>query len=141
MPRSRGLHRPTLPVRHRLVSFRVTPEEYAALETQAAATHTSISGHIRAAFATLWSETGRRQHRARPTAPEEATARSVTLLGRIYATLQVMQGWAETHPDKADAVALCAHLVAVERALAQVARTLERDRDDRRVLEAWPGQG
>jgi hypothetical protein len=118
-------HDPHVPSRGRKVSFRVTVEEYAALETQARQAQTSVSGHIRAAFAALWSERGRRQHQAAPTAAAASMTQAVALLGRIHATLQGMQTWATTQPNGGEAVVVCAHLVAVERALAEVGDVLE----------------
>ena len=119
MPRTRGL-----PSRAKRLSFRLAPEEYAALEAAAQRAGVNVSAFIRAAFPALVSEDKRRsQGRARQT--DDALPHCLATLTRLHRNVEALQQWAATYRQGADAVSILAHLVAVEREIDRLTTALE----------------
>ena len=96
-----------------MVAARVTPEEHAAWQAKAEAAGVSPSRLLRQAMARTrtW------------TAPAVAVERERTVqIARIGNNLNQIARWANTHAETAEAVEVIARLVAIERAIARVAR-------------------
>jgi len=114
-----------LPAREKRVSFRVSPEEYAALESAAQGAGATVSGFVRGALPTLLSEAGR--IRKRPRRSGEALP-VLLVLARLHRNVEALRQWAtgaDAPVHGGEVAALCLHLEAVERALAQVAEGRE----------------
>jgi len=112
----------TLPKRGKLVNFRLSADEYAALEHHAKDAGLTVSALLRATLAAVISERGR--IRKRPRQPRD-TAQTVAMLARIHRNMQELQRWVETHTSGVDAVSIMAHLVALEQELDRMTTTLE----------------
>lgn len=95
------------------VRARVTPAELAAWRTKAAAAGASPSELLRQAMARVRTWT------ATPAAAERERTRQ---LARIGNNLNQIARWANTHKGAAEAVEVIAGLLAIERALAPLAR-------------------
>ena len=113
----------TLPKRGKLVNFRLSADEYAALERHAKEAGMTVSALMRATLPAVISERGR--IRKRPRQARDTTAQTVAMLARIHRNVQRLQQWVETHTSGVDAVSIMAHLVALERELDRVTTTLE----------------
>ena len=111
--------RPILPAgapmtgrRSAVVRARVLPSEHAAWKAKAAAAGVSPSDMLRQAMARTRTWT------ARAAAVERERTRQVARIGN---NLNQIARWANTHAETAEAVEVIAHLVAIERAIAQLA--------------------
>ena len=96
-----------------VVRARVTPAEHADWQAKAAAAGVSPSRLLRQAMARTrtWTAAAAQVERER--------TRQVARIGN---NLNQIARWANTHADKADAVEVIAHLVAIEREIARLAR-------------------
>ena len=96
-----------------VVRARVLPSEHAAWQAKAAAAGVSPSDLLRQAMARTrtWS--------ARAVAVERERTVQVARIGN---NLNQIARWANTHAETAEAVEVIAHLVAIERAIAGLAR-------------------
>ena len=94
-------------------SVRVSAAEFATWKTKAAAAGVPLSDLLRQAMARTrtWTASAAEVERER--------TRQVARIGN---NLNQIACWANTHADKADAFEVIAHLVAVERESAQLAR-------------------
>ena len=113
-----------LPRRDKRLTFRLTPDEYAALEGQARQAGQNVSAFIRQAFSELVSEQGRIQ-RGRGARPQgEDPSQSLAMLARIHRNVEALGEWTQRYQHKADAVSIMAHLVAVEREIDRLRAAL-----------------
>ena len=94
-------------------SVRVSAAEFAAWKAKAAAAGVPLSDLLRQAMARTRTWTA---------AAAEAERDRTRQVARIGNNLNQIARWANTHADKADAVEVIAHLVAIEREIAQMAR-------------------
>ena|SRR5687768_15084741 len=101
-------------VRTRRVEILLSPEEYAELAAKASAADISVSALLRDHFGRV-----RVRHR-------RDEARRLALLNRVNANLNMIAHWVNTHKDRADAIIVRAHLVAIEREITRLIATLER---------------
>ena len=110
MPNRRAPRRPA-PRRPAIAHARVSADELAAWHAKAAAAGVSLSALLRQAMARTQTWT----------APARAVERERTRqIARIGSNLNQIARWAHTHLDDLAAVEVLAHLVAIERALAQL---------------------
>ena len=96
-----------------IVRARVLPSEHAAWLARAAAAGVSPSDLLRQAMARTRTWT------ARAVAVERERTVQVARIGN---NLNQIARWANTYAETAEAVEVIAHLVAIERAIARVAR-------------------
>ena len=96
-----------------VVRARVLPAEHAAWQAKAAAAGVSPSDLLRQAMARTRTWT------ARAVAVERERTRQVARIGN---NLNQIARWANTHAETAEAVEVIAHLVAIEREIARLAR-------------------
>ena len=96
-----------------VVRARVLPAEHAAWQAKAAAAGVSPSDLLRQAMARTRTWT------ARAVAVERERTRQVARIGN---NLNQSARWANTHAETAEAVEVIARLVAIERAIAWLAR-------------------
>ena len=94
-------------------SVRVSAAEFAAWKAKAAAAGVPLSDLLRQAMARTRTWTA---------AAAEAERERTRQVARIGNNLNQIARWANTHADKADAFEVIAHLVAIEREIAQLAR-------------------
>ena len=94
-------------------SVRASAAEFAAWKAEAAAAGVPLSDLLRQAMARTrtWS--------ARAVAVERERTRQVARIGN---NLNQIARWANTYAERADAVEVIAHLVAIERETARLAR-------------------
>ena len=94
-------------------SVRASASEFAAWKAKAAAAGVPLSDLLRQAMARTrtWTATA--------TEVERERTRQVARIGN---NLNQIARWANTHADKADAFEVIAHLVAIEREIARLAR-------------------
>ena len=101
---------------------RVSPAERADWLAKAAAVGVSLSDLLRQAMARTWTWT----------APAVAVERERTVqIARIGNNLNQLARWANTYGERAEAVEVIAHLVAIERAIGELARFQSEDADAR----------
>ncbi|MCY4030017.1 MAG: MobC family plasmid mobilization relaxosome protein [Acidobacteria bacterium] len=93
--------------------LRVSPAEAAAWRAKAEAAGVPLSDLLRQAMARTRTWT------AAAAAVERERTRQVARIGN---NLNQIARWANTHADRADAVEVIAHLVAIEREIARLAR-------------------
>ena len=103
-----------------IVAVRLTPDESADWRAKAAAAGVPLSALIRRAMARTRTWT------ARAAEVERERTRQVSRIGN---NLNQIARWANTHKGAAEAVEVVARLVAVERALAALARFESPDPD------------
>ena len=96
-----------------VVRARVTAAEHADWRAKAAAAGVSPSRLLRQAMARTRTWTA---------AAAEVERERTRQVARIGNNLNQIARWANTHADKADAVEVIAHLVAIEREIARLAR-------------------
>ena len=96
-----------------VVRARVLPAEHAAWQAKAAAAGVSPSDLLRQAIARTRTWT------VRAVAVERERTRQVARIGN---NLNQIARWANTHAETAEAVEVIAHLVAIEREIARLAR-------------------
>ena len=99
--------------RSAVVRARVLPSEHAAWKAKAAAAGVSPSDLLRQAMARTRTWT------ARAAAVERERTRQIARIGN---NLNQIARWANTHAETANSVEVIAHLVAIERAIARLAR-------------------
>jgi uncharacterized protein (DUF1778 family) len=104
-----------LPRRDKRLSFRLTDDEYAALERQAQQTGQNVSAFMRQAFSEWVSEDGRIQKGRARRPQDEGVPQCLAALARIHRNVEALGQWTERYREGADAVSIMAHLVAVER--------------------------
>lgn len=101
------------PRRGVMVTFRLSVPEHTSLRAKASAAGVSLSSLLRAAIVRT------RTWMAAATDVERARTRQ---LARIGNNLNQIARWANRHKSAADAVAVIAHLVAIERELRSLSR-------------------
>jgi hypothetical protein len=106
--------RASRPPRSRWAKFRVSDEEYAALERKAEEAGVSMSALLRDHFGKV-----KVRHR-------DDEKRRAALLNRLNANLHMVAKWVNTHKGAADAVSVMAHLVALEREITRLIDAQER---------------
>ena len=104
-----------------LVQARVSPEDLATWRSKAASAGISSSALLRQAMAHtgVWTPTSDDVERKRAREVERERTREIARLGN---NLNQIARWANTHAETAEAGEVIAHLVAIERAIARLAR-------------------
>lgn len=112
-----------LPRRDKRLSFRLTQDEYAALEQQATQEGKNVSAFIRQAFSELVSEEGRIE-KGLARSQTEGIPQCLAALTRIHRNVEELGQWTAHYREGADAVSITAHLVAVEREIDRLRAAL-----------------
>ena len=103
-------------------SVRASAAEFAAWKAKAKSAGVPLSDLLRQAMARTRTWTA---------AAAEVERERTRQLARIGNNLNQIARWANTHADKADAVELIVHLVAIEREIARLARFSDERSDAR----------
>ena len=103
-------------------SVRVSAAEFAAWKAKAEAAGVRLSDLLRRAMARTRTWTA---------AAAEVERERTRQVARIGNNLNQIARWANTHADKADAFEVIAHLVAIEREIARLARIGDKRPDAR----------
>ena len=104
------------------IHLRVSPAEVAAWRAKAEAAGVPLSDLLRQAMARTRTWTA---------AAADVERERTRQVARIGNNLNQIARWANTHADRADAVEVIAHLVAIEREIARLARFQDQRPDAR----------